>query len=264
MIHIATTIAALRDLSNPPKQLYYRKTWDEKLFTKCAAVVGSRRMTQYGRMVVEKLVPQLVAAGYTIVSGFMYGVDQAAHRECLSSGGRTIAVLGWGINWSGLDSSDKKLMGEIEKKGLVLSEWEEQKPMLWTFPQRNRIVAALSQEVYIVEAAAKSGALITARIAAKLKRTIWAVPGPITSSVSEGTNQLIAQGRAKMWLPNAGSRLPLTASSDPIVNLLETQALDASGIARSLHQPIDTIGAQLSLLVLSGDIIEREGTYYAR
>lgn len=262
MTNVAPTIPRLRDLSQPPKQLYYRGTWDETLFTKCAAVVGSRRVTQYGRMVVEKLVPHLVQEGYTIVSGFMYGVDQAAHRECLACGGKTIAVLGWGINWDGLDASDKKLMSEIEENGLVLSEWEEQKPMLWTFPQRNRIVAAIAQDVFIVEAAVKSGALITARIAAKLKRTIWAAPGPITSSVSEGTNQLIAQGRAKMWLPNAGSRLPLTASNDPIVNLLETQSLDASGIARSLHQPIDTIGAQLSLLVLSGDIIQREGTYY--
>ena len=219
-------------------------------------------MTQYGRIVVEKLVPQLVDAGYTIVSGFMYGVDQAAHRQCLACGGRTIAVLGWGINWDGLDHEDKKLMSEIEKKGLVISEWEDQKPTLWTFPMRNRIVAAIAHDVFVVEAAVKSGALITAKIAAKLKRTMWAVPGPITSSVSEGTNQLIAQGFARMWLPHAETRPPLVSSSNPIVKLLETEGLDASGIARTLHQPIDEVGAQLSLLTLSGDIIEREGTYY--
>lgn len=262
MTNLAPHISSLDDLTSPPKQLYYRGTWDESLFTKCAAVVGSRRMTQYGRMVIEKLVPQLVQDGFTIVSGFMYGVDQAAHRECLACGGRTIAVLGWGINWDGLDLADKKLMGEIEKNDLVISEWEEQKPTLWTFPQRNRIVAAISQELYVVEAALKSGALITARIAQKLKRTIWAVPGPITSSVSEGTNLLLAQGLARMWLPLPQSRPPLTPSANPIVKLLEIEALDASGIARTLHQPIDQIGSQLSLLALSGDIIEREGTYY--
>lgn len=262
MANVAPPIAGIRDLKDPPKQVYYRGAWDEALFTKCAAVVGSRRITQYGRMVVEKLVPQLVEEGFTIVSGFMYGVDQAAHRECLACGGRTIAVLGWGIHWNGLDDDDSKLMAEIEKKGLIISEWEDQKPLLWTFPLRNRIVAAIAQEVFIVEAAVKSGALITARIAAKLKRTIWAVPGPITSSVSEGTNQLLAQGSARMWLPHAQTRVPLAPRSNPIVKLLETQALDASGIARMLHQPIDTIGAQLSLLMLSGDIIEREGTYY--
>ncbi len=262
MANIAPHIPSLDDLTSPPKQLYYRGTWDESLFTKCAAVVGSRRMTQYGRMVVEKLIPQLVGEGYTIVSGFMYGVDQAAHRQCLACGGRTIAVLGWGIHWNGFDHEDARLIGEIEKKGLVISEWEDQKPTLWTFPLRNRIVAAMSHEVFIVEAAVKSGALITAKIAAKLKRTMWAVPGPITSSVSEGTNQLIAQGLARMWLPHAETRPPLASSSNPIVKLLEAEGLDASGIARTLHQPIDEVGAQLSLLALSGDIIEREGTYY--
>lgn len=262
MTQITPAISGLADLSNPPKQLYYRGTWDKTLFTKCAAVVGSRRITQYGRMVVEKLVPMLVEDGFTIVSGFMYGVDQAAHRACLLCGGKTIAVLGWGMNWSGLDQSDTSLMREIEKNGLVLSEWEEQKPMLWTFPQRNRIVAAIAQEVFVVEAAVKSGALITAKIAAKLKRTIWAAPGPITSSVSEGTNQLIADGVARMWLPRRNSHLPSVPSNDPIIHLLETEAMDASGISRTLNQPIDSVGAQLSLLVLSGDIIEKEGTYY--
>jgi DNA processing protein len=262
MTHVAPAIRGLDDLSNPPNQVYYRGLWDKAIFTKCAAVVGSRRMTQYGRMVVEKLVPQLVQEGFTIVSGFMYGVDQAAHRACLECGGRTIAVLGWGINWRDFDQEDATLLKEIEKNGLVISEWEDQKPSLWTFPLRNRIVAAIAQEVFIVEAAIKSGALITARIASKLKRTIWAVPGPITSGVSEGTNQLIAAGLARIWLPRRDPRASSAPSNNPIVRLLETQALDASGIARSLCQPIDTIGAQLSLLVLSGDIIEREGTYY--
>ena len=262
MSNLAPVIPGLHDLSHPPKQLYYRGEWDKEIFTKCAAVVGTRRITQYGRMVIEKLVPQLVQNGCTIVSGFMYGVDQAAHRVCLECGGKTIAVLGWGINWDGFDDEDAQLMTQIEKNGLVLSEWEDQKPTLWTFPMRNRIVAAISQEVFVIEAAVKSGALITARCAQKLKRPIWAIPGPITSSVSEGTNQLIADGIARMWLPQRDTHAPSAPSNNPIVHILQAQALDASGIARALHQPIDTVGAQLSLLVLSGDIIEREGTYY--
>lgn len=262
MANIAPPIPRLRDLTNTPKQLYYRGTWDNTLFVKCAAVVGSRRMTQYGRMVVEKLVPQLVEEGYTIVSGFMYGVDQAAHRECLAAGGRTIAVLGWGINWKGLDSADKKLMADIEKTGLVLSEWEEQKPLLWTFPQRNRIVAAVSHDVFVVEAAAKSGALITAAIATKLKRPVWAVPGPVTSKTSEGTNRIIANGFARMWLPKRDGVKKEGATDNPIIKLLESESMNASEIARKLGEPIDKVGAQLSLLVLSGDIIEREGSFY--
>lgn len=264
MTNIAPSIPRLRDLSNTPKQLYYRGTWDEKLFTKCAAVVGSRRMTQYGRSVIEILVPQLVNSGYTIISGFMYGADQAAHRETLAAGGRTIAVLGWGINWSGMDDEDRKLLKEIEARGLTLSEWDEQKPTLWTFPLRNRIVAALANEVYIVEAAAKSGALITASIAMRLKRPIWAVPGPITSKVSEGTNRLIAGGAARMWMPRENLEMQKARSDDPIVQELSLEPMDASEIARKLKRAIDEVGAQLSLLVLSGDIVEREGRYYAR
>lgn len=263
MVTIAPLIPGLNDLSNPPKQLFYLGQWDTSLFSRCVAVVGTRRITQYGRMVIEKIIPRLVGQGFTIVSGFMYGVDQAAHRACLDCGGKTIAVLGWGINWKDLDQTDTKLMREIEKQGLVLSEWEDQKPTLWTFPMRNRIVAAISQEIYIIEAAMKSGALITARCAKKLKRPIWAVPGPITSIVSEGTNQLIASGEARMWIPQKDIHSPFIPSSNPIVRILQDQSLDASNIARSLHEPVDAIGAQLSLLVLTGDIIEREGFYYA-
>ena len=264
MTQIAPHIRALDDLTSPPKQLYYRGTWDETLFTKCAAVVGSRRMTQYGRMVVEKLVPQFVQEGYTIISGFMYGIDQVAHRQCLECGGRTIAVLGWGINWNGMDRDDKKLMSEIEKNGLVLSEWEDQKPTLWTFPMRNRIVAAIAHDVFVVEAAVKSGALITARIARKLKRTLWAVPGPVTSKTSEGTNQLLVEGHAQIWLPKSDSLKKEAPSDNPIIKLLESESMNASDISRKLGEPIDKIGAELSLLVLNGDVMEKEGTYYVR
>lgn len=262
MAHLAPPLQRLRDLTNPPKQLYYRGNWDKTLLAKCAAVIGSRRITQYGRMVVEMLVPKLVAEGYTIVSGFMYGVDQVAHREALACGGKTIAVLGWGITWGGLDAEDKKLQDAIEKNGLVLSEWEEQKPSLWTFPQRNRIVAALAHELFIVEAAEKSGALITARIAGKLKRPIWAIPGPVTSKTSEGTNALLADGLAKMWLPQNKPQQVKTRAHHPILELLSREPLHASDIARTLGKPIDTVGAELSLFVLSGEVMEREGLYY--
>ena len=221
-------------------------------------------MTQYGRMVVEKLVPQLVQEGYTISSGFMYGIDQVAHRQCLDCGGQTIAVFGWGINWDGMDREDKKLMGEIERNGLVLSEWEDQKPTLWTFPMRNRIVAAIAHDVFVIEAAVKSGALITARIARKLKRTLWAVPGPVTSKTSEGTNQLIAAGHAQIWMPRSENLKKEAPSDNPIIKLLESESMNASDISRKLGEPIDKIGAELSLLVLSGDVMEREGNYYVR
>lgn len=249
--------------SRRPKQLWYRGKWDKKLFAKCAAVVGSRRMTNYGERVVEKLVPQLVAAGFTIVSGFMYGVDQAAHRMAMTCGGRTVAVLGWGINYRKQEIRDEKLEEEIIKSGgLMLSEWEEQEPILWTFPFRNRIVAALASDVYVVEAAVKSGSLITARMGRELGRRIWAVPGPITSSVSAGTNALIAGGAAKIWLPQQ-QLVVQEPRDDEMLRILTDEELTIDEVARKLGRQVSEVGAQLSLMVLSGVIIEKDGKYYA-
>ena len=255
-------LAKLKDLSTPPKEIFYIGNWDPNIFTSCVAVVGSRRMTNYGRQVLEKIIPQLVFAKKTIVSGFMYGVDQYAHEVCVQNGGKTIAVLGWGIDYR-LCGYDLKLCQKIIKTGgLVISEWRTQKPTLWTFPARNRIVAAIADQVIIVEAAVKSGSLITARIAAKLKRKIWAVPGPITSRTSQGTNALIAANRAKMYLTQLKPEPKLVTNPDPILDLLINESLTADEISRKLGKPIANIGAQLSLLSLSSQLIERGGKYY--
>ncbi|HBQ50774.1 hypothetical protein A3B42_03395 [Candidatus Daviesbacteria bacterium RIFCSPLOWO2_01_FULL_38_10] len=252
----------LLDLSNPPKKLYFQGIWNKGIFANCVAVVGSRKMTDYGARVIEKIIPQLIAQGQTVASGFMYGVDQYAHRVCVESGGKTIAVLGWGIKQK-LAGEDLKLAKKIiESGGLVLSEWEDQQGTLWTFPLRNRIVAALCQEVIVVEAAENSGSLITARAAAKLKKTIWAVPGPITSKTSRGTNRLIAGGKAKMWLGENSIQLPLAQNSDPLLQILDAEALTADELARKLKLPVSGIGAELSILLLSGQIIEKGGKYY--
>ncbi|MCL4390246.1 MAG: DNA-protecting protein DprA [Patescibacteria group bacterium] len=250
----------LLDLGLPPKELFYQGEWEKNLFKNCAAVVGSRRMTEYGRQVIEKLIPQLIFEGKTIVSGFMYGADQYAHKICLDNGGKTIAVLGWGINVP-LSGEDKKLAGRIvDNGGLLLSEWEAQKSTLWTFPQRNRIVAALCSEVFIIEAAIQSGSLITARLARGLKRKVWAVPGPITSKTSAGTNNLIAAGQAQMWL-GAAQQQSLKLD-DPVLTVLENEALSADELARKLNKPVAQVGAQLSLFLLSGQLAQRGGKYY--
>lgn len=255
----------LGDLSTSPKQFYFKGRWNPQIFENCVAVVGSRRMTDYGTRVVEKIIPQLIAKNITIVSGFMYGVDQYAHQVCIDCGGKTIAVLGWGIDQK-LTGTDLKLAKKIiDLGGLLLSEWEVQKAAHWTFPSRNRIVAALSREVIVVEAAENSGSLITARLALKLNRTLWAVPGPITSRTSVGTNKLIADGKARMWL---GDNLILTQNpsllqnSDPILQILDNEALTADEMARKLHAPVSGIGAQLSILTLSGQVLEKGGRYY--
>ncbi len=252
----------LNDLSSPPENIFYSGTWDPQIFENCVAVVGSRRMTDYGRRVIEKIVTQLVSANKTIVSGFMYGVDQYTHQICLEQGGKTIAVLGWGIDWP-ITGNDKKL-GEkiVENKGLLISEWKSQRPTLWTFPQRNRLITALSDEVIVVEAAERSGSLITARLAIKLKRKLWAVPGPITSKTSVGTNYLIAKGLAKPWLGELRTNQCLNHKDDPILSLLENESLDTDSISRILGSPVSQIAAQLSILLLSGVISERGGKYF--
>lgn len=250
----------LLDLSTPPKHLYFSGIWDTKIFKNCVAVVGSRKITDYGTRVVEKVVPSLTFQKQTIVSGFMYGVDQYAHKVCIENGGKTIAVLGWGIDTK-LAGEDLKLAEKIiSSGGIILSEWETQKPSLWTFPARNRIVAALCKEVIVIEAAQSSGSLITARLASKLKRKLWAVPGPITSKTSVGTNDLISSGKAQMWLGE--SPKAKLENNNPLLQILENEALTADEMARKLNLPVSQIGSELSLLLLSGDLVEKRGKYY--
>lgn len=246
-------------------KLFYKGHWNEEIFTKCMGVVGSRRITNYGHQVVEKIVPQLVFDNWTIVSGFMYGVDIAAHKACLECGGKTIAVLGWGINYQN-DSHDQKLMDQIvDSGGLVLSLWDDQPGTNWTFPARNKVVAEISHEIIVVEAAIKSGALLTATMVRNLKKPVWAIPGPITSSVSAGTNKLLADGLAKPWLGKA-STSPLSTSTNSlqnlILNLLQNETLDTNEISRKLEIPIDKISVELSMMNLSGAISEKDGKYY--
>lgn len=261
-------LKCLFDLSTPPKELYFCGTFDTKIFQNCVTVVGSRKMTDYGSRVIEKIVPQLVMQGKTIVSGFMYGVDQYAHKICLESGGKTIAVLGWGIDTK-LSGEDLKFAKKIiETGGILLSEWETMKAAHWTFPARNRIVAALSSEIIVIEAAEKSGSLITAALASKLKRKLWAVPGPITSRTSRGTNQLISQGKAQMWLNEQHLEGVRThppgedGTGDLIIDILLNEALTVDEIARKLQSPVSEIGAKLSMFLLSGQVLEKGGKYY--
>lgn len=253
-------LKSLLDLTTPPRHLYFSGGRNLKIFENCVAVVGSRKMTDYGTRVIEKIVPGLISKGKTIVSGFMYGVDQYAHLVCIENGGKTIAVLGWGID-TGLTGDDLKLARKIiSSGGLIISEWESQKASHWTFPARNRLVAALASEVIVVEAAESSGSLITARLALKLKRELWAVPGPITSRTSVGTNNLIANSQAKMWLGHSPDNL--LQRDNPLLQILDNEALSADEMARKLNKPVSVIGSELSLLLLSGHLIEKGGKYY--
>ena len=158
------------------------------------AIVGSRRATPYGLEVAETLAADLAARGVTIVSGLARGIDSAAHRGALRVGGRTLAVLGSGVDLI-YPPENRRLADEIAERGALLSQFAPGTPPLpQNFPARNQVIAALSLAVVIVEAAEKSGSLITARLAAELGREVLAVPGRITAPESRGANRLIQDG----------------------------------------------------------------------
>lgn len=164
------------------------------LKTLSIAVVGTRKISSYGRTATEKLTNQLASAGLTIVSGMAYGVDSVAHKTALNLKAKTVAVLGCGVDRV-YPLENLKLYQQIAQSGLIISEFPPNTPPLpGNFPARNRIISGISTAVLVVEAAQKSGALITAKCTAEQGKEVFAVPGPITSEVSAGTSWLIKQG----------------------------------------------------------------------
>ena len=185
----------LKEIKDPPKTLYYigRK---ELLQTRCAAVIGSRTTTAYGRNTARAIARCLAENGITVVSGMASGIDSCAHEGALEVGGKTIAVLGTGPDLC-YPSSNWELKAAIEARGLVLSEFPPgTQAMPYHFPMRNRIISGLSELTVVVQARVRSGALITAELAAEQGREVLAVPGNIDSMYNLGSNQLIREGIA--------------------------------------------------------------------
>lgn len=198
MIRRITTSSAeyperLKNIYMPPEALYV----NGNILSQdglAVALVGSRRATQYGLEVCERIAFDLASRGVTVVSGMARGIDSAAHRGALKAKGRTIAVMGSGHNVI-YPAENKKLYGEISLNGAVLTEFEDDVPPLpGNFPRRNRIISGISLGVVVVEAAKNSGALITAEFALEQGREVFAVPGRISSATSSGTHELIKDG----------------------------------------------------------------------
>ncbi len=184
---------SLKEIYDPPPLLYVKgeiKREDKNAI----AIVGSRRATTYGKLTAQRLAAQLAAQGITIVSGMARGIDSEAHKGALAVGGRTIAVLGCGIDVV-YPPENRALEDRIASSGAVITEFPfGTRPFAGNFPKRNRIISGLSLGVIIVEAAQKSGALITARLALEQGREVFAVPGSTTSPYSRGTHNLIKEG----------------------------------------------------------------------
>jgi DNA processing protein len=185
----------LREIADPPIVLYIKGNWQECVESACIAVVGSRKCSTYGENASEMLSRDLAEKGVCIVSGLARGIDSAAHRGAIRAKGKTIAVLGTGID-NVYPKENARLVAEIlDSGGAIVSQFPLGTPPLRdNFPYRNRIISGLSLGVLIVEASERSGSLITARLAMEQNREVMAVPGNITSKNSFGTNYLIKSG----------------------------------------------------------------------
>jgi len=262
------------------KKLYYRGNFDEKIFKKTIAIVGSRQITKYGKTIIEKFMPEIVSKNTTVISGFMYGADSEAHWQCVRLGGKTVAVLGSGLDEFYPKENDK-LYGEILKNnGLIISEYEPSfKATTWTFPQRNRIVSAMSTYgVLIIEAGIKSGSLITAKLGLEQGKKILAIPGPINSRTSEGTNWLIKTGAAKIVtevndifedkieIPSQENLFKdysnLTDLERNIIDILENEAVTTDEICQKIRKPVSEVSTTLSLMLIKDLVTEEDGKFY--
>jgi len=186
----------LKKIKNPPFVLYGRgQVPDGTWFSKSVGIVGARKTTEYGREVTKLLTTELVLSGFTIVSGLALGVDGVSHMTALENNGKTIAVLGCGVDCCFPGENQSLYNSILESGNCIVSEFPlGMKPTQWTFPVRNRIIAGLSQAVLVTEGAEDSGSLITAEFALKFNRKVFAVPGPITSTMSKGPYKLISKG----------------------------------------------------------------------
>ena len=267
----------LKHISDPPKILYCRGDIT-LLNTECFAVVGTRSMTPYGREAAQQIVPGL-ARHFTIVSGLALGVDAVAHLATLDCNGKTIAVLGSGINLITPETNLRLGQDILKNDGLIISEHPGKKPASKeSFPERNRIISGLSKGVLIIEADEKSGSLITARLAGEQDRDVFAVPGNIFSSKSMGPHKLIRTG-AKLVasahdILDDYSKLPFSKSSplstaDPvhsaILAILEAHGpLNIDNIIEHTKLGASEIMGALALMEIQGHIKQMAGGIFRK
>lgn len=253
---------SLRQIDAPPMLLYSKGLLnaDDKY---SVAIVGSRMMTEYGKRVAEKIASELAGYGLTVVSGMARGIDTVSHKGALNAGGRSIAVLGCGLDRP-YPHENIELFRTLSKSGCVLSEFPmEMPPNKENFPRRNRIISGLSLGVIVIEATKESGSLITANYALEQNKEIFAVPGNITSKNSQGTNELIKKGAKlvqgiddileelhphltgmKGYSLKLLSQRTVTANPVPEISDEEKKVLNALG-SNPVH--IDTISRSLNL-----------------
>lgn len=271
--------ALLKQIPDQPKLLYVEGELpsDDAIYL---AVVGARKFTTYGKEACEKIISGLAGASkpIIIVSGLAIGIDGIAHKAALKSGLKTVAIPGSGLDDNVLHpSSNLKLSKEIlESGGCLISELDWEMPAgMHTFPSRNRIIAGMSHAVLVIEAAEKSGTLITADLATQYNRDVFAVPGSIFSLNSVGTNRLIKAGAAPIMsagdifdafgLPREKENLKLNLALEPNEEKIYSLLIEPIGrdeLMRKVGLPTAKANSVISMMIINGLIKESGGEIF--
>jgi DNA processing protein len=267
----------LKEIDQPPPVLYIRGDYlPDDLFA--VAIVGTRRVTPYGRQITEELSSFLAANGLTVISGLARGVDAIAHQAALKAGGRTIAVLGSGVDKI-YPPEHRVLAEQMMECGAIISDYAPGTPPdASNFPPRNRIISGLSLAVVVIEAGETSGALITAEFAAEQGREVFAVPGSILAPQSKGTNKLIQKGALPLLSVNdlmqalditrvgeqkaARKIMPSDATEAKLLGVLGNEPLHVDEIRNQAELPIEKVSAALALMELKGMVRQVGGMNY--
>jgi len=269
----------LSQIDSPPIGLFTKGNKNLLLEQNNIGVVGARKITSYGREVTEKIVSELARNYIVITSGMAMGVDSRAHKTCLANNGKTIAVLGCGVDCPYPRENEKLYENILDSGGLVISEYPlGMNANAGTFPARNRIIAALSLAVLITEAAEDSGSLITADYSLKFGKRVFAVPGPINSRMSMGTLKLLKEGAVlvssgediiselniknkKLNIKNTYKKLNLKKDEKRVYEILEHEAASIDNIYKKTKMSMWKLMTVLSNMELMGIISNKDGKW---
>ena len=262
----------LRHVPDPPARLWIRGEAELELLERpTLAIVGARACSGYGRSVARLLATETAAAGAVVVSGMARGIDGEAHRGALAAQGKTVAVLGCGVDRDYPAAHAELARAIVASGGLVVSEYEPGvEPAPWRFPARNRIIAGLARATVVVEARERSGALITADFALEDGREVLVVPGEITSALSHGTNALLRLGatpatsvadvlEALSLTPRAEIALPSDPASRAVLAALDEGDATLDELGRTSGLEPGALAGALTLLELSGVVSVEDG-----
>ena len=273
----------LKETPDPPPYFYVKGQLGS--CAQCIAMVGSRKATRYGISMARKLSADLAEVGFTVVSGMARGIDTAAHEGALSVHGETIAVLGSGLSII-YPQENRRLADQIGQSGAVISEFPlDEAPNAYNFPKRNRIIAGMSLGTVVVEAASRSGSLITARLSGEQGREVFAVPGNINSKTSTGAHNLLKQGaklvetaqdiieefpflflKSDMNRGNDHTVKPvqnLTEAETRVYELLEPYPVHIDELSRRLEMDAGRLSGILMALEIKGLVSQTPGKYFA-